>query len=93
MRQFLPRSHVPLGRGGEILVPALPLLYFYAVIVRSGNLIKIYTKGADSIIKARLSSDQKLNLDDELLRFSRIGLRTLLIGMRLISNDGTDAKV
>lgn len=58
-----------------------------SVIVRSGGLIKLYTKGADSIIKARLASDQKLNLDDELTRFSKIGLRTLLIGMRLISEQ------
>lgn len=58
-----------------------------SVIVRSGNYIKLYTKGADSIIKARLSPDQKLNLDDELERFAKIGLRTLLIGMRLISEQ------
>ena len=58
-----------------------------SVIVRSGNQIKLYTKGADSIIKSRLSSDQKLNLDSELDRFAKIGLRTLLIGMRLISDQ------
>ena len=58
-----------------------------SVIVRSGNQIKLYTKGADSIIKSRLSPDQKLNLDSELDRFSKIGLRTLLIGMRLISEQ------
>ena len=34
-----------------------------SVIVRSGGHIKLYTKGADSIIKSRLSPDQKLNLD------------------------------
>lgn len=45
----------------------------------------MYTKGADSIVKARLASDQKLNLDDELTKFSRIGLRTLLIAMKTIS--------
>lgn len=58
-----------------------------SVIVRSGNQIKLYTKGADSIIKSRLSLDQKLNLDSELDRFAKIGLRTLLIGMRLISEQ------
>lgn len=56
-----------------------------SVIVRSGGVIKLYTKGADSIIKSRLYPNQKLNLDDELNSFSRIGLRTLLIGMRIIS--------
>lgn len=35
-----------------------------SVVIRAGNQIKLYTKGADSIIKARLASDQKLNLDD-----------------------------
>lgn len=58
-----------------------------SVVVRTGNHIKLFTKGADSIIKSRLSSQSKLNLDDELTRFSRIGLRTLLIGMRLISEQ------
>ena len=58
-----------------------------SVIIRSGNQIKLYTKGADSIIKSRLSPDQKLNLDSELDRFAKIGLRTLLIGMRLISEQ------
>lgn len=35
-----------------------------SIVIRDGNYIKLYTKGADSIIKARLSPDQKLNLDD-----------------------------
>jgi len=35
-----------------------------SVVVKSGGYIKLYTKGADSIIKARLASDQKLVLDD-----------------------------
>lgn len=52
---------------------------------RNGSLIKMYTKGADNIIKQRLARDNQLNLDDELNRFSVIGLRTLLIGMRVIS--------
>ena len=56
-----------------------------SVIIRSGSNIKLYTKGADSIIKARLAKDSTLNLDEELNRFAKIGLRTLLIGMRLIS--------
>jgi P-type E1-E2 ATPase len=58
-----------------------------SVVVRTQGMIKMYMKGADSIVKARLSKDNKLNLDDELGRFSRIGLRTLLIGMRVISEN------
>lgn len=56
-----------------------------SIIVRQGNLIKMYIKGADSIIKDRLSKDNQLNLDDELNKFSVIGLRTLLVAMRVIS--------
>lgn len=56
-----------------------------SVIVRANGMIKLYTKGADSIIKSRLSRENRLNLDEELNMFSRIGLRTLLIGMRIIS--------
>lgn len=40
---------------------------------------------ADSIVKERLSPHQKLNLDNELTQFSNIGLRTLLVAMRIIS--------
>ena len=56
-------------------------------VVRDGKFIKMYVKGADSIIKERLSSAQTLNLDEYLNRFSSIGLRTLLIGMRIISEE------
>lgn len=45
----------------------------------------MYTKGADSIVKQRLSSKSQLNLDSELNEFAKIGLRTLLIGMRTLS--------
>lgn len=55
------------------------------MVVRDGDTIKMYTKGADSIIKKRLADDQTFNLDSELNRFSVIGLRTLLIAMRIIS--------
>lgn len=58
-----------------------------SVVVRSGGMIKMYMKGADSIVKGRLSKENRLNLDDELGKFARIGLRTLLIGMRIISEN------
>jgi magnesium-transporting ATPase (P-type) len=36
-----------------------------SVIIKDNKgLIKLYTKGADSIIKSRLSQQQKLNLDN-----------------------------
>lgn len=34
-----------------------------SVIIKDKGVIKMFTKGADSIVKARLASDQKLNLD------------------------------
>lgn len=33
------------------------------MIIKDKGVIKMFTKGADSIVKARLASDQKLNLD------------------------------
>ena len=47
----------------------------------------MYSKGADSIIMNRLARDQTFKLDDELTRFSNIGLRTLLVAMRFISES------
>ena len=58
-----------------------------SVIIKSNGIIKMYIKGADSIIKSRLHKDNKLNLDEELNKFASKGLRTLLIGMRIISNE------
>lgn len=58
-----------------------------SVIVRDpkDKKIKMFTKGADSIVKLRLSPNSKLVLDLELHSFSVIGLRTLLIATRVIS--------
>ena len=61
-----------------------------SVVVRDGDTIKMYTKGADSIIKKRLANDQTFDLDSELHRFSVIGLRTLLIASRIISKSEYD---
>ena len=48
----------------------------------------MYTKGADSIVKARLDKHgSKLDLDEELNRFARIGLRTLLVAMKIVSEE------
>lgn len=58
-----------------------------SIIIRNEGLIVMYIKGADSIIKERLAKDNKLVLDDELNKFSSIGLRTLLVGMRVISES------
>ena len=53
--------------------------------------IKLYTKGADSIIKDRLSKNIDLKtmdaIDDFLARSSVKGLRTLLLSMRIIDKN------
>jgi phospholipid-transporting ATPase len=58
------------------------------VVVREGNLIKMYTKGADNILKARLktNADQPFLpfIDEKLKYFSNLGLRTLLYGVRIM---------
>jgi len=59
------------------------------------NTIKLYIKGADSIIKDRLSSrfiDEKTMdcTNDFLARSSVIGLRTLLMAMRVIDKQEFD---
>lgn len=56
-----------------------------SIVVKDNGVIKMYSKGADSIIQKRLAREQTFNLDDELTKFSVIGLRTLMIAMRLIS--------
>lgn len=58
-----------------------------SIVIRDQGVIKMYSKGADSIIKNRLASDQSFDLDDELYRFSVIGLRTLLVAMRIVSES------
>jgi phospholipid-translocating ATPase len=60
-----------------------------SVIVRDPNgIIKMYTKGADSIIKARLDPESPqpfLKTNQKALNhFSKKGLRTLLVAMRVI---------
>ncbi|KAI8925711.1 hypothetical protein BC831DRAFT_459873 [Entophlyctis helioformis] len=65
-----------------------------SVIIRTPEGIRLYCKGADNIIMARLSADPKLNdasiiakANDSLVEFSNQGLRTLVIGYRTLSNE------
>lgn len=58
-----------------------------SVIIKDNGVMKMYMKGADSIVEKRLAKDNKLTLQSELERFSVTGLRTLLIAMRTISED------
>lgn len=60
-----------------------------SVIIKDGNSYKMYVKGADSIIKARLNMDIEQpfleNANKQLTQYSLIGLRTLMIAMKILS--------
>lgn len=58
-----------------------------SIVIRDNGVIKMYVKGADSIVQRRLAKDQTFDLDDELTKFSVIGLRTLMVAMRIISKE------
>ena len=71
-----------------------------SVIIRHNGLIKMYVKGvilliiqADSIVKARTAPNQPYMgvLDSYLNTFSVKGLRTLLVGMKVLSQGEYDA--
>lgn len=55
----------------------------------------MYIKGADNVIKERLN--HKIyqpflsKADTKLTQFSRVGLRTLLIGMKIMSKEEVDS--
>ena len=62
-----------------------------SVIVRDNGIIKMYIKGADSVIKKLISSDSKKEFNDEAEHyvdfFSKSGLRTLFVGMKIIDEN------
>lgn len=61
------------------------------VIIRDNNKIKLYCKGADSIIKSRLSETGPhpflKEINHQLDEFSRRGLRTLLLSFKVLSEE------
>lgn len=63
-----------------------------SVIIKQNGVIKMFIKGADSIIKKRLAPDQMFMdiLDRYLNTFSVKGLRTLLVGEKLLSQQEYD---
>ena len=65
-----------------------------SVIVKENNMIKLYIKGADSIIEERLSKDTNKNILEKCKEnvnfFSSLGYRTLLVGMKIISQNEYD---
>ena len=63
-----------------------------SIIIRDGNKIKIYCKGADIEITRRLSEKSKQSekfkfISKELDNFSKIGYRTLMVGSRIIKES------
>ena len=66
-----------------------------SVIVKDGSIIKLYIKGADSIIEERLSPNTKKEVLEQcknyVNKFSAKGYRTLFIGMRILTQSEFDA--
>ena len=60
-----------------------------SVIVKENNMIKLYIKGADTIIEERLSKKTDRNILEKCKEcvnfFSSMGYRTLLVGMKILS--------
>ena len=65
-----------------------------SVIIKEGNLIKLYCKGADSIIKERLSKNTPQQIlkqcNHYVDKFSSQGFRTLFIAMKVLSQQEYD---
>jgi len=62
-----------------------------SVVIREGNSYVLYVKGADSSIMCNLDKNNepihKMDLEVSLLRFSRLGYRTLVFGRRVLTID------
>lgn len=62
-----------------------------SVIVSENDVYKLYVKGADSIIKARLSKNTPQQFlettNDYLTQFSLVGLRTLMMAVKVLSEE------
>ena len=61
-----------------------------SVIIKDGDVYKIYVKGADNVIKDRLAQGEQKYLENaikKLEEFSLVGLRTLMQGMAILSED------
>lgn len=64
-----------------------------SVIIKHNGMIKMFVKGADSIIKKRISKEAQPfmdSLDRYLNIFAIKGLRTLLVGMKVITQAEYD---
>ena len=65
-----------------------------SVIVKDNNMIKLYIKGADTIIEERLSKNTNKNILEKCREnvnyFSSMGYRTLLVGMKILSQNEYD---
>uniref|UniRef100_A0A1I8PSV1 Phospholipid-transporting ATPase n=1 Tax=Stomoxys calcitrans TaxID=35570 RepID=A0A1I8PSV1_STOCA len=98
---FVFRSRTPTGITIEVMgrkeeYELLHILDFnnvrkrMSVILRQGDNIFLYCKGADSVIYDRLSSSQhemKARTQDHLNKFAGEGLRTLVLAERQLSKD------
>ena len=66
-----------------------------SVIIKDKDLIKLYIKGADTIIEQRLNKDTNKDIiskcKDSVDYFSAQGFRTLLVGMKVLSQKEYDS--
>ena len=62
-----------------------------SVVVRDKGVIKMYIKGADSLIIDRIDNDHEQPYEEQINKqvdeYSRKGLRTLVIAMKIFSEE------
>jgi phospholipid-transporting ATPase len=90
-------KRIKLGDDGSKDMERLCLMEFNSdrkretVIMRDGEQIKLYIKGADSIIEERLSKDVNKGILQQcknyVNKFSAQGFRTLFVGMKILTED------
>jgi magnesium-transporting ATPase (P-type) len=63
-----------------------------SVVVRHNGVLKLYTKGADSAIVARLAKDQPFlqHINEKTSELSKNGLRSLMFAMRILPDSLLD---
>ena len=91
-------KRIKLGNGEEVKnLERLQLIEFNSdrkretVIMRDGNYIKLYCKGADSVIETLLSKDTRPEILNQcknyVNKFSAQGFRTLFVAMKVLTED------
>lgn len=87
-------------KGNKKIIEVLKMFQFnsdrkrMSILLREDNVLKLYVKGADNVIKQRLQMNDKqpfLNeVNKQLETFSVKGFRTLVLGMRIVEEKEYD---